>query len=359
MFFNRKKGWIGIELGTRALKLVQLERTAGGPRIAASAVVRNAPGVPGSSQQGPQAFVWSGRQIATALALNPGFSGRTAACVLPMRLTDLHTLSIPPGRPAERCAMIAHQFPSLFPEDGARREFDFWNVRTSPDAQSTDDVNVLSVPHGLADGVVRGLSQARLGCETLDGLPFALARAAKLLFGSGPGAVVGAVDWGFEGAAICVARDGRPLFTRHLRNCGFELVTDAVSEAMSLSEEEAIRVLAKHGLPEPDSSERTRTQVQDVLAEVAVPRLNELVAELKKTLGYLNMQYPDALPTRYCLLGDGAMVRNITAILSRKLQVPMELWRMPCTQPAGCAPGEEHPEILGTAAALSVLAWMR
>jgi Tfp pilus assembly PilM family ATPase len=359
MFLSRKKGWIGIELGTRALKLVQLERTGGGPRIGASAVVRRTPGSPDFPERGSHGCAWSGRQIATALALSRGFSGRIAACVLPMRLTDLHTVSVPVGRLGERRAMVAHQLLSLFPEDGARREFDFWDVRTSSDVQSKDAVNVLSVSHGVANRVVRGLSQARLRCETIDGLPFALARAVKLIVGSGSEAVVGAVDWGFGGAVICVTRDGRPLFTRHVRNCGFELVTNAVSEVMSLSEEDVIQVLAKHGLPDPDSPKRTHTEVQDVVAEVAVPRLNELVAELKKTLHYLSMQYPDALPTRYCLLGDGAIVKNVTALLSHKLQVPVELWRMPCTQTVGRGRGAEHSEILGTAAALSALAWTR
>ena len=92
----------------------------------------------------------------------------------------------------------------------------------------------------------------------MDGLPFVLARAVRLANipnGSGP---IGAIDWGFTRATFCVVSDGRPLFTRHLRKCGFGLLTGAVSRMLGLSEDEATELLTGYGMPDPACREGKR-----------------------------------------------------------------------------------------------------
>jgi Tfp pilus assembly PilM family ATPase len=253
MLLSRRKGWIGIDLGSRTIKLAQAERAGTSIRVAASAVTQRS-GESGQTQHpDAQDCDWHANDVLAALSLDAGFAGRRVACVLPMHVTDLHVVTVPPGGEGERRAMISHELASICSNDRQEREFDFWEPesRAAGDASASDNVNVLSVPRELAWRTVRSLSGAGLHCEVMDGLPFALARAMDLACGPGERAPVAAVDWGYTSGTFCVVSQRRPQFTRHLRDCGFGLLVDKVGQALGLSQNEAVQVLTDYGLPGP------------------------------------------------------------------------------------------------------------
>lgn len=360
MLLRRSKGWIGIDLGTRALKLAQAKRVGSSVRIEASVVLQS-PEPPDADQQaGVQACRWRGEEILAALSLGAGFSGRRVACVLPMCATDFHALTIPPGGDADRRAMIAHELSAVFGGDRQPREFDFWESAPAAAAESLPlgEVNVLSTPRKLVSEVVSRLAEAGLSCEVMDGLPFALSRAITLSYGPLGRAPVGAVDWGFSSGTFCVVVEGTPLFTRHLRSCGLGRLARAVSRALSLAEDEAMRVLVRHGLPGANAQAGTRSEMEEVLAEIVAPHLSEMAEELNKTISYVRMKYPSGVPERLCLFGNGATVRNVTVPLSKKVGLPVEVWRLPASTGENGDCGELPLPLLGAAVALSAMAWV-
>lgn len=359
MRLGRKTGWIGIDLGTAGLKLVQAERVGRRVRIAASVVLQRPSSSRAETNMERGECAWRGGDLAAALSLAPHLSGRRAACVLPMRHTEMHVMSIPPGAEAERRAMIAHELKSQSVADQREREFDFWDADSvaAADSPAGQNVNVLSVPRELVSQVIRSLSNARLSCEVMDGLPFALARAVTLAYGSGETSPIAAVDWGFTSATFCVVSRGKPQFTRHLRNCGFGLLVGAVGRTLGFSDEEATRILSEYGLPEGHGQQDAGRETQEVIAEVASGQLNELAQELEKTISYVRMQYSALTPGRLCLLGGGGTVKNVTRALSERLGLPVETWRLPDAEPKGSDTRENPLELLSTATALSTLAW--
>lgn len=359
MILAPRKGWIGVDFGTRALKLAQVERAGAGLRVAASAVMPRT-GVSGDSpSSGAQGWHWSGADLLAALSLNAGFSGRRAACTLPMRFTELHTLAIPPGGEGERRAMIAHELASMRSAGEQDRQFDFWETEPSPagDLSANENVNVLSVSPAVLARAVENLGEAKLNCQVMDGLPFALARAVQLASSAALSVPVGALHWGFTSATFCVVSDGTPRFTRHLRTCGFASLTEAVREALGVSEDEAVGLLLREGLPSLRCQDARRREIQTVIAEVTANALNEIVEELTRTLSYLRMQYRHLLPERICLLGDGAVLGNVAAVWSDKTGVPVETWQLPLGENHRRHDPEPPPAIFATAVALSALAW--
>ena len=352
MMLGRKNGLIGIELGTHALKLAQLERAGGKVRIAASAVLRRRE----TLQGGPR---WSGDEISAALALHPGFSGRRVACVLPMQLADLSALDVPPGKYSDRWAIVSYELSSMFPGEQRPRQFDFWETDpgVATHTATAQNVNVLSVSEDLVARLIGCLSEAGLTCEVMDGLPFALARATSLAYPGRRAVPRGAVEWGFTSGTFCVVLDGRPHFTRHLRNCGLSSTVDAVSRALGLSETEAMQLLAEYGLPGQGGGDGRCREIQTVLAEVTAHSFGEMVDELNKTLSYVEMQYPAMLPEELCLFGDGAGVKNVASLLSEKVGRPVSPWRLHGYTINGCDTRQNSQERLGVAAALSALAW--
>jgi len=358
MFHRRGRGWIGVDLGPRTLALAQAERAGAGVRIAASAVVRDSGASDAPPDATPSQIPWDAQDVRAALSLHPGFSGRRAACVLPMRATDLSVLTLPPGEDAERRAMIAHEVSSTFAGDGQAREFDFWEpaAATTTDGAARDNVNVLSVSHRVGRRAVRSLSEAGLRCDVMDGLPFALARAVDAAYPE-HASPVAAVDWGYASGTFCVVSGGRPQFTRHLRTCAFGPVVQCVRRALSLSDDEATRVLTDYGLPGPGDRDPMHRELQAAVREVTVHPLNELAEELNRTLSFVRARYAAVEPRRVCLFGEGAAMRNVAVHVSERIGLPVEVWRVPCSARDPSRVPDQLAPLLGAAVALSVLAW--
>jgi Tfp pilus assembly PilM family ATPase len=362
MALRGNKGWLGIELGARTITLAQAERGPSGVRIAASAIVEHrAEGDPTGGGNDPGS-TWTIQDVASALSLDPGFSGRRVACVLPMHLTEMNILTMPPVPETERRAMIAHELASVYPNEPQQREFDFWvadstAANDAADAPGGDSVNVLSVRRSLVSDTVGSLSRAGLRCQVVDGLPFALARAVHLAYDSEPNVPIGAVHWGGASGTLCVVSGRGPQFTRHLRNCGVGPLAEKVSGALGLSADEAVQVLADHGLPDPECREPASREIQEAVADVTSQELNELAGELNKTITYVRLKHPELAPKRLCLFGEGARVKNASRYISRKVGLPTDVWRLPTTEDQDGRYARGSLGLLGTAVALSTLAW--
>jgi Tfp pilus assembly PilM family ATPase len=266
-----------------------------------------------------------------------------------MPLTDLRSFKIPPASPSDRRAMIQNELATLFHEEEADREFDYWDTDDPSESSQIqiDNVNVVSIKSQALEQVIACVSAAGRRCEVVDGLPLALARALELSGEDSPQTPVGIVDWGYSGATVCAVRGGRPLFTRYLRDCGYSLLLSAVANALGLTLAEAQEVLSVYGLPAADEP----SDVQDAILEIAGSHLQHLAGQLIKTSAYLRVQRPPLLPTRYWLLGGGATIRNIDAFLSPRLGVPCAVWQL-----AGSL-GPHPVQMFGPALALSALRW--
>ena len=342
-----------MELDSHALKLAQVSRTKSGIRIAAAAVLAR----PRSSADAG-GVSWTSEEIRTVLAMDGRFRGTQVACALRMRETDLHTLPLPPASTKEHRAMIAQELESIFAGQHAARVFDFWEAASGGDAgrPGNDHVHVLSVARATVDDTVAALSAARLQGRVLDGLPCTLARAVELAAPAGP-APAAAIQWGMADATFCVVASGQVLFARHLRNCGLGRLVEAVVQTMSVTEQDAVDLLATYGLPGESPVEGVAREVQDVIAEITAPALRETLDEITRTIAYLRTAGPGMQPSQVYLLGEGAAVRNIAGHVQRVVKLPAVLWHLPEPAEGAAHPATCPQQLLGAAVALSALAW--
>ncbi len=355
MLSRRSKGWIGIDFGTRAIKLAQVERVDAQYRLSFARILQRGPD--GEDDPPATALAWWSEACQRGL-LRSGFSGRRAACVLSASETDLRAMNIPAGSEAERRAMIAGELATVYGGQKETRAFDFWETR-EPEAASPsglESVNVVSVVEDDAAAVAELLSRAGLYCERLDALPLTLAGAVQLVSPPSPGTVVAALDWGLTSATFCIVCDGLPVFTRQLRDCGYSAMLGAVAEALALSVDDAGQLLSAHGLCDPTPCDGVTEEVQEILAEISSAPLSAMVSQLKKTLAYPELYRSQLLPEKIWLFGGGATVRNASALLSQRIGLPVQAWSL-AQIGDGAALSQPPTELLGPAIALSALAW--
>ncbi len=356
MFWAKRTGWIGVDIGTHAVKLAQVERRGSRLELTEAAIVsrrhawdldRQIDARPGQSDE----------EIVAGRSLGAGFRGRQAACSLPMSVCDLRSVSIASGAaPAAREA-VAHELESIHGRRASGYEFDFWPVQRlgRGPARDMEDVNVVSVSRDWAYRIAHDAANSGFSCQVLDVLPMALARAVGLVADARPGAVHAAVDWGYSTATFCLVVDGRPAYVRCLRDCGFRSVVAEVAKTLEVTNQEAQQLLSQRGLPEFGA--RGGDRVQCILDEILAEHLNALIEELNRTLSFTRSQTAGRLPEQLWLFGGGATLRNVAGRLTAAVGVAVQPWSLGRSRFRNSLSAEYPVPLLGPAIALSLLAW--
>ncbi len=351
MFFTTKRGWIGVDVGTHAVKLAQLVYQHGRLELAEARIVRRE--TAWQSDLWPQVIpLDSQREIQTALTLGERFQGRGAACTLPMAVCDLHGMAIPDANREAQEAQIGKELSEL-----ATRplQFGFWPIQYEGDRHGPNDTNVHVVSLGTdwADRVCTDLAAGGLESRVLDVVPTALARATKLEVAYDPQAVVAVVDWGYTRVTFGVVVDGQPLFVRVFSGCGYGQVIAETCQALGLQQEEAQAVLRQR---EVASSKTEGDELSQILAECLAETLRVLVDELGRSLAYLQAYRPRLTPSTLVLFGGGATIKNSAELIAEQVGIPARVFQLAgqeATNEATSLPSE----LFGAAAALSQLAW--
>jgi Tfp pilus assembly PilM family ATPase len=355
----RRTGWIGVDIGTHAVKLAQVERAGGGLRLRQAMLIART--TPWNNSDAAQAIpAPSTDEILAAMSLGEAFRGRSAACSLPMHLCQVRTLEISPGNEGTRHAAVASALETIARNDQRDREFDFWDIELPGEGRraSRENVCLLSIAGAWTVQAAGDVSRAGLSCEVLDGIPLALARAVEMSPLARSGEMIAAVDWGFTSATLCVVFQGRPLYVRSLPGCGLRNIVEPICAALSVSADEAQVLLRKHGLPAGSDQPQRGDELSNVLADVAAKPLAGFVDEINRTLSYLCNQRPQIEPQRICLFGGGATIRHVDRWLAVKMKLGVHVWEMPQAAPSSAAAEFPLP-LLGPAIALSSLAWMK
>lgn len=355
MFARRPKGWIGVDLGSAAVKLAQVQRDGPHWRLLRAQVIRRT--FPNRQDEpAPDPLAWWD-EVCRSGPVRQGFAGRRAACLLPAAKAELRAMHLPAGSQAERRAMIANELEALSDSEGVRRVFDFWETQP-PEGSSLENINVISLAEQEAAAVVGILARAGWICRVIDGLPLALGRAVQMVDRTDGNAPVAALDWGMSSPTFTILCGQRPVFTRHLRDCGFAALPAAVSQSLGLSWDDAEQLLGAHGVCDPAARGDPLSDVQEVLTDITSSLLSQMVSQLNRTLAYPELHRSGLVPSRIWLFGGGATVKNMAALLGARIGLPVRTWGLPGWQSGPNGPPAPLP-ILAPAIALSCLPLLR
>ncbi len=357
MIAGRRTGWIGVDLGSHAVKIAQVERRSGRIRLRDAVVVpRQAPWI--GDDLHAAAPLPSTDDIRGGLLLGNNFSGRRAACLLTMQLCQTHSLNVPAGSPRERRRLIAEELDKMTAGATANCEFDFWESSFATDgAGQNTGVNVLSVPRDWATRAGGDVFRAGLRCGVMDAVPFAMSRAVAMTASHDD--PVAALDWGYRSVTFCLVHRRSPVYVRTIRGAGLAELVQPLRESFKISSDEAGAVLAKHGLPATDETEVS--EVQAAVGRIVAEKIGLLAVELNRTLSFLRSQRNPLLPQRLWLFGAGATVRNGAELLAGKVGLPVAVWDLPGEDGANSLDARRINcplAIFGPAMALSSLAWV-
>ncbi|MEM7455373.1 MAG: hypothetical protein AAF456_13565 [Planctomycetota bacterium] len=346
MFWSRKTGWIGVDIGTCAVKLAQVERR--GQRY----FLRNAAIIPREKMIDTGGWirsipVSSSNEIREGRAIT-GFDGKDSACTIPLSVCDVRRISL--AETSDMRSTVGEKLSEIHSVRTDNIHFDFWPSATS-DSRDKNDYNVICQADRWTNQVLLDYRTAGLNCRVLDGVPFAIARACSMIDGFDTGVPYVAIDWGGSSTTVCAVAGSKPEFVRSLPGHGFDRLHKKIGSELGIQPSAVRKLCSEFGLA--NSREIVDEDVCEVVTEITSSFRGDLIEEIRVTLAHLHSRMKKIFPVHGIVMGAGATLKNVDAWLTDELRIPFSTWRISTRSTTPVA----GVELYGPAVATSCLAW--
>jgi type IV pilus assembly protein PilM len=323
---------IGLDIGSSAIKLVQLQETKSGialykagsaptPREAVKAgVVTDPLAVAKAIQSLLEALQVEGGQVTA------GVAGPTVV----VREVPLPVMS---DRQLRKSIQWEARNYISFPVEDSVVEFQVTD-RPAPGEGTQMRVMLVAAPRDMVDSQVEAVEVAGLDPVAVEIQPFAMMRGILAGDGShsGEGETTAVLGMGAAYTDITIMKDGAFVLTRMIPIAG-DAFTEAIKNALDIDTEEANQL--KETAMQVVSSEEERATLDPAAQQASraiEPLLDEIIREVRRSLAYhdYQQQAPDAGSgdlgvNRILLSGGSAKLPRINEYFMSQLGVPVEV----------------------------------
>jgi len=307
MFLKRVKSLIGLDVGTRAVKAVELtwNGDSSGPVIT---------GFGYAELSGPEAVP----ETVSRVLLENSFHSRRVVTSVSGKAVIVRYLTMFKMSPEDLRNAIRYEADKYIPFDVEEVVLDCQPFPTEGVGElAPNEMRVLLVAckRAVIDEQLRILAGAGLHPEVVDLDVFALGNAFEMALRRGPEAgsrATALVDVGASKTSVNVVRGGTSLFTREI-HVGGDAFTTAIASRLNL----------KHG--EAESLKRRPGAEQERVRAAVVPAVDDLAAEIRLSFDYFENQFDLAID-EVLFSGGGARLTGLLQDLGRSFGKPTTTW---------------------------------
>jgi len=316
LFARTSRTPIGLDIGGRHVKAVQLERTRGpsGWRMAAAACFPRA--AAGAALDATEI-----RDIAAILARR-GFHGNRLVVPVPSEKLMTGVFDVPArgvAVPVDQIARMELARTSRCPPGSF--EMGYWDLPTSARANRNAQVMAVGCAHGDANALLDLFESQGLDVALLDVRSCALARAASPLVSS-PGQIWAILDLGWSAAMLVVLHGGAIVFSRSLPDSGIRPLHESLRDRLHLDGDVCDFLLNDMGLDNsaaPRANDQSTIDLPPEARDLLKTHVDALAQELTASLSYASQEYPDTPPTGLLLSGSNGQMPGLAELLSAVL----------------------------------------
>lgn len=297
----------GIDLSTSGVKAVRLFQGTHGITLASYAETWLPAGAFTDGEIIDRAAVIEALRTTARTA---GISATNAA--LPESKSYLFTATVPGMSRSEWRIAVEQRLDELVPLPPPETTFDI--VKVGEGERGSAHVAGIGFARRIVDDTLAAFDQARIGVRSLEGEPFAMARA---LIPAGDASTALIIDVGKTTTKLAIVAGRIPLFATTI-NIGGHALTLAVQKHFGVTEAEARKVKAEHGIVSAPGNE-------DYLAAM-LSTVSAIRDEISRRLEY--WQEKEILSghepvSRAILAGGNASVRGLPEYLEGSLKIPV------------------------------------
>ena len=313
--FGKSKAVVGLDIGSSAVKAVELKAVGKGFKVVAFAIE---PIPPDSIVDGA---IIDGAAVADAIRRvfeNKAFKTKEVAASLSGNAVIVKKINLPVMTEAELAESIYWEAEQYIPFDIQDVNLDYQILNAGAGAESTGTMDVLLVAakkEKIADytGVI---SQAGRIPVIVDVDAFALQNAYEVNYGTEPGAVVVLLNAGASAININIITGDQSVFTRDI-SMGGNSYTEAVQKELNLPFESAEQL--KRGQPVEGV---TFEEVQPVLHQMT----EQVLLEIQKTFDFFKATAASDRIDRIVVSGGASRVDGFTASLQERFNTAVDVF---------------------------------
>jgi type IV pilus assembly protein PilM len=310
--FGRSKSLVGLDIGSSAVKAIELKPAGKGYKVAAFG---SEPVPPDSIVDGA---IIDGTAVVDAvrrLFESRGIKTRDVVASLSGSAVIVKKISLPTMTGAELAESIYWEAEQYIPFDIQDVNLDY-QILHRGDAGGKSSMDVLLVAakkEKIADytGVI---GQAGRTAVVIDVDSFALQNAYEANYGTEPGAVVMLLNVGASATNINILEGEQSVFTRDI-STGGNAYTEALQKELNLPFDQADQL--KRGLPVDGAAFDDARPVLRAVTE-------NVMLEVQKTFDFYKASAPSDRVTRIVVSGGASRAEGFSEMLGDRFQAPVE-----------------------------------
>jgi len=310
MLFSKKKDIVGVDIGSSAVKLVQLRELKGGHQLVNIGILPlPAEAIVDNTLMDSSSIVETVKQLLGSL----GIKAKDAACSISGNSVIIRKISLPVMPVEELEDQIHWEAEQYIPFDINDVNVDFQIL--SPDEMDPAKMNVLLVASkkDIINDYLSVFAEAGLRLVVVDVDSFAVQNAYEANYLPEPDEVVALVNIGASIFNLNIVRDGVSLFTRDVQ-MGGNLYTEEIQKQYGINSEQA------------EQKKLTAAGSDDPRLKETLQRVNETIAlEMRRSLDFYNSTAGEGRITKVFLSGGGAKTAMLMEAVQQRLALPVEI----------------------------------
>jgi len=317
--FSDDNDFVGIEVASTAIKLVQLRKSNGAFNLVAFGSAQLPPNLaPSDSKLDMQKVAG----ILSQLVKSSRVSTKNVATALPGAAVFSTVIKMPPMNPTELAQAVKYQAEQNIPLKIEDVRIDWQVIRENPETKESA-VMVVSAPNQKVNQVMELFGMADMEVVYLETSPIAVARAI-----SNPAdPLVMIVDLGASSTGLSVVENG---IVSHVRSlpAGGAALTRAIAQNLGLDNAQAEQFKRKFGL--------SQDKLEGQVSKAMYPIISNITLEIQRSIKFYSEQYGGNVQ-KIVLTGGGARMPEMISYLKSLLGIEVvygNAWTKVKYQPA-------------------------
>lgn len=304
---------IGIDVGSRTIRMAQLSASAGEYRVGALSVLPR-----------PEPEKEVGRADAAAVRKvlrRQGFSGRGIVIAAPEERLVRAALELPSkvaGAPIGQIVrMELSRLHNIAPDSF---EMACWEWRTPDGAKPMTRTLAIGCPHAAANSVLDIFEAEGFDVVALDVRGAAITRACGPLILPAP-QITAIADLGWRATTALFICGGSLLYERSMEDISMAELTGKLADAFGIAPETAQEVANTVGLAADQPAKGIDPETHAAVGKHLRSHFDKLLDELRAPFSYVNHQFPGEGVKRLLLVGSGAAVPQLASFMQGRLGI--------------------------------------
>ncbi|HEX5447799.1 MAG TPA: type IV pilus assembly protein PilM [Candidatus Saccharimonadales bacterium] len=322
VFSGGHEDFFGLDIGTTALRVVQLKTTKDKKELVHYGQLPLPSGGAGQKAADNQAAL---TQAIAKLVKEAGVSTRRVAANLPSEKVFTTVIDMDRLSQEELAKTIGYQAGSFIPTPLAKSKIDWAVIGDSPADAKKVEILLSSVENSFAEERLGAIEAAGLELVAFEPDSLALCRSLLAADITTPQMVL---DIGYSSTDLIISMNGAPRLVRAI-TMGSESIIRAAAQNMGLEVAQAQEYVYKYGL--------NKDNMEGKLYNAIIGTVDALISEIDKSIKFFSSRYADTKLDRIILTSGASSLPLFPIYVANKFGLNVEIgnsWRNVSYPPA-------------------------